>query len=267
MIEMVVGVCRNSSGLVSATFHALKDHELLRDATWFVVNSNSQDKTHLELEALSSSFAQFQYEVLSNDSERSSKIERIRRARNAYVSQIRISLPEHVAVIDFDSRLLRHVSLPSTLDFSREKTILTARQSWCYYDVFAFQPLRAWKPLEPFFWTSSLRSRIGNWFLRVIPTQILITFRAKRELEVRSAFGGFAVYPGDLFIQADYSSDSAWREECEHLSLHEQARADGYRVFIDPSLAYGRTNEHCFPCVFLDSFKQFFAGRGLIKNL
>jgi hypothetical protein len=258
MIELVVGVCKNSSGLVSDTFFALSEHALFQNAEWFVVESNSEDDTHLELQELAAKCSQFNFQLLSRDDEASTRIERITRARNAYVSEIRRRQPAHVAVIDFDARLLGKFSFPSSLNVRQTKHIVTARQSWCYYDIFAFEQLELKESAEFRADNISFIARLWNWIFKVIPRQIFLTWKSRKVLQVRSAFGGFAVYPGEVFNSADYSAKPHANGACEHTVFHAKAREEGYQIFIDPTFVYGRSNEHCFASFFLLTLSKFF---------
>lgn len=56
-------------------------------------------------------------------------------------------------------------------------------------------------------------------------------------IEVNSNFGGFGIYKHEDIMSCEYRPYSQTEDVCcEHVSLHEQIRSNGGKVFINPSL-------------------------------
>jgi hypothetical protein len=64
-------------------------------------------------------------------------------------------------------------------------------------------------------------------------------------IPVDSAFGGLAIYKRYLFDNVRYSSVLANGDPvCEHVTLHQQMKSKGARLFINPSLINSGWNGH-----------------------
>ena len=251
---MVVGVCKDAHNELAKAYNKLSKIPELRSAKWFVVESNSSEQNKQALFDMQNDISSLEVVSIGDDNESLSRVDRIRKARNRYVDEIRSSLPDRVLVIDFDKRLLRLIRIKDVLRQAQGKTILTARQSLCYYDVFALKKLgqSGSKPT---------RGRLNNWIFRTVPLQICMTFESRRGIKVASAFGGLAIYPGRVFTKVDYGKPEASEESCEHIYFHESAKKYGFDCYVHPELVYGLTNEHCF------ALSPFFLIRGLLRGL
>lgn len=89
-------------------------------------------------------------------------------------------------------------------------------------------------------------------------------------IQVDSAFGGFAIYRGNPFLNFDYTQlQVAKQNECEHVALHEKMVLRGLKLFINPKLINSNVNEHnimrikIIRKVIIKSvfFRQFLVGR------
>ena len=64
-------------------------------------------------------------------------------------------------------------------------------------------------------------------------------------IQVRSAFGGLAIYRTELFLKNDYSviCDRGFIRS-EHIDFHEKCIKDDYKLFINPKLINSTWNEY-----------------------
>jgi hypothetical protein len=75
------------------------------------------------------------------------------------------------------------------------------------------------------------------------PTQIYIPPTAA-PIEVKSAFGGLAIYKTRFLKGARCGYSERGVPDCEHVSLHREIRNRGGRLFILPSLRNSTQYEH-----------------------
>jgi hypothetical protein len=78
-------------------------------------------------------------------------------------------------------------------------------------------------------------------------------------IEVDSAFGGLAVYRRGALNGVKYAGlDKSGDQICEHVSLHEQIKANGGYIFINPRLINtGETTHSRVHCV-VPRLKRFY---------
>ncbi len=63
-------------------------------------------------------------------------------------------------------------------------------------------------------------------------------------IEVDSAFGGLAIYRREALLGGRYSGVHEGCAICEHVPLHAELRARGYRIFINPALINAHRTDH-----------------------
>lgn len=241
-----MGVCRNAHSPVRKAYQKLSELPVLSEAQWLVVESNSTPDSRKALVNFATALPNMRVVSLEQDPADTSRLERIRRARNVYVQEIRKVQPSKVLVMDFDRLLVGHIRVPPDALLSREDVVLTARQAFCYYDTFALRTLKEewkWKQKRN---RGSFWFKLYNWPIRTVPLQIRLSRLTRGRKEIASAFGGMAIYPGRVFLDHDYSGGKFSIEECEHVSFHKSLRNAGYKIFIEPKLIFGFLNEHCF---------------------
>lgn len=249
MDTMIVGVCKNSDAAVRKAYFKLSNIKPLDQAKWVIVESNSNTASKRALQDFAEISPAIEVICLSEDDKSSSRIERITRARNRYVEEIRVHKPKKVVVVDFDSLLVKFVRIPTEFFGTSNADIVTATQKLCYFDVFAFR-----EKDKDHSQKTTYSSPLLRWILEIAPKQIALTIRSRKKLEVGSAFGGLAIYPGEIFQSLNYQSVSKQNPICEHVSLNLLASELGYKCFIEPKMVYGFANEHCFlvsPLIFV----------------
>jgi hypothetical protein len=116
--------------------------------------------------------------------------------------------------------------------------VATANQSFRYYDIWA---LRADNWSEDDCWLeyrTLLNSHTQRRAKRIAVTKKMKSISANsKPIEVKSAFGGLAIYKIEAFVAGKYSGVNEKGEEiCEHVPFHEHLRKQGYKIFLIPSL-------------------------------
>jgi len=76
-------------------------------------------------------------------------------------------------------------------------------------------------------------------------------------IEVESSFGGLAIYRREALADALYVGVTASGEEVsEHVPMHQQLRAKGKRIFINPRFINAKYTEHSYPLLFPSRLKR-----------
>jgi len=128
----------------------------------------------------------------------------------------------------------------------RSRAGVMANQKGFYYDIWALRHHR-WCPqdcwVEYKAWCAKGLSHKATWAC-IGSRQVHIRSNAM-PIEVDSAFGGFAIYKTELLKgkrYQDFSKEGV--VACEHVSLHEEIRNSGGRLFVFPALMNSTSYEH-----------------------
>ena len=222
--------------------------------SWLVVESDSTDDTVGILRVLSETIPNFRYLTLGRlRDELPMRTERIAFCRDRYLDELRGNAlyrdVRYLAVVDLDGMnnlLSREAVLTcwSRTDWDG----CTANQAGPYYDIWALRH-RDWSPNDYFRQTLFLQ-RYGKTVREADQASVwarMITIPPTSEwIEVESSFGGLALYRRDAIpASARYVGLTPEGEGvCEHIAFHEQIRAHGGRLFINPGLINAGWTEH-----------------------
>jgi hypothetical protein len=220
-----------------------------------LVESDSSDTTLDVLEAASAEWPALRY--LSEGSLRErlpQRTARIAHCRNVCLEELKsnplYSEVTHVIVADLDR--VCHDLTPSALascwgpQAATDWAVCTANQGDWYYDLWALRH-PVWCPGDVWQEHAQLMPLLGSTeATNVTQFARMVHIPPNRPwIEVHSAFGGLGVYRREALLGARYMGlDEAGREICEHVTLHEQIRAAGGRVFINPALINARSTKH-----------------------
>lgn len=220
---------------------------------WLLIESDSSDATVSRLEELARRDGSFSYVSLGNLRERVPlRTERIAFCRNAYLDVLRTdaryAAVDFVVVADFDgvNSLLTEEAITSC--WRREDwDVCTANQRDRYYDIWALRHAE-WSPNDCWaqyrFLTAYGVAHAKAWSACVRSRMLRIS-RQAHWIEVDSAFGGLAIYRRSALQQGRYVGlDALGAECCEHVALHRELRAHGYRIYINPALINGDSPDH-----------------------
>lgn len=242
----IVGTIRNSArNLRSEVARYQGIFSQLGEVNFFLVESDSKDKTTDVLLELAKKYTNFRFVSLGNLENRyPSRVERITHCRNAYVSEIRKSPTLRsadftiVADLDNKSRLLTARNIEVSLNRNIQWSALFANQKHKYYDIYALR--------HPIWCPNDIREEIA-WYKKYFPNysaKDLATFKKMIKIPtdsdpipVDSAFGGLGIYRTESFLKFDYTpTNSNSHEISEHVVLNRKIVEGGGKIYIDPQL-------------------------------
>ena len=240
-----------------------------KEISVFLVESDSTDQTSKLLSNFASQIPNFSFLSLGNLKPTiPDRIDRIRYCRNKYVSYIRnipnSELPMYIAVADLDgmNKALSKKALVSCFN-KNDWDVVLSNQKFGYYDIFALRH-KEWQPNDCFTALEELKQKIPlknsnktnligkiklNWAYdrarnKAIYSKMIRIRRNSPWIQVNSGFGGFAMYKSQLFLQHDYSANSALTKESEHVALHNKIVSSGGKIFINPALINSNINTY-----------------------
>ncbi len=257
---LVVGLTKNSSKTIKSEISVIsKAFQHFSDVKWLVIESDSRDNTLLKLMELRDEVPQFCYLSLGSIADRYPlRTERIAYCRNSYLQEITNNAlyedVEYVVVADLDGMNVLLTQEGVTSCWANDDwDVCTANQQGPYYDIWALRhndwsPNNCWDQYEFLLKHNMARKRAR--FVAVHSRMVDIDERSEW-IEVDSAFGGFAIYRREALLGARYIGVNESGEEiCEHLSLHQAIKSNGYRIFINPKLINTGFNRHTKRFVF-----------------
>ncbi len=265
---LVVGLARNCEKTVRADIERIKSAlGASLSLHWLLIESDSSDKTVLELRKARDEVENFQFKTLGSLQLRFPKrTDRIAVCRNSYVNEIRSNKSfesiDYVVVADFDG-LNSHITRGAIEScWTRGGwDICAANQRGPYYDIWALRHPE-WSPNDCWQHYGFLLKFNGNpeCSLRAAVHSRMITIPEKSGwIEVESAFGGFAVYRKNLFEYSEYSGvNDQGEESCEHVYFHRQLAARKIRFFINPDLINAEYTEHSRGLLLLNTLYRRF---------
>jgi len=251
---MVVGLARNCAGTIEDVVTSMTAAmSMFACVHWYVVESDSDDSTTAALERLRDGMPNFDFVSLGRLRDSIPlRTARIAHCRNAYLREVQARLDtarlKYVVVADLDgvTSLLTETAISSCWS-RKDWDVCTANQDGPYYDVWALRHPE-WCPGDCFREMRYLR-RHGrskhSAALAAVYAKMLTIPPSADWVAVDSAFGGLAVYRAHLLRGVSYvglAEDG--QEVCEHVSLHQQIRAAGGKIYINPKMINASFTEH-----------------------
>ncbi len=251
---LLVGVARNCE--LTLRRDVLRLSESLKACmalSWLVIESDSSDKTLDVLQALASEVPSFRF-ISMGSLEESIPIRtaRIAHCRNIYLDELEAnplySEIDYVVVADLDgvNDLVTGDGF-ATCWMRTDWDVCTANQRGPYFDIWALRH-HLWSPNDCW---QQYRFLIAHKVpreaaLRAATFTKMMTIEETEEwIEVDSAFGGLAIYRRHALDGVRYVGlDDSGEETCEHVSLNNQIRTNGLRIFINPRLINTVDNDH-----------------------
>lgn len=248
----VVGSISNTENTLPDVVETISSAICFGEVSWFFVESMSVDKTPEVLTELREIHPNFDFVQLEQDPD-ANRIQRITEARNTYLEWIRRNsrFPDLVIVVDGDI-ILERLALESILKFWESGDLCwSASAHPAYYDIMA---LRVPNTVEKDYRLDVMKdiaSGVGivqSYYHRLFSRQEKIGKLG--DLQVRSAFGGLAIYRG-LPVR---NSNAIYRTavldvgfECEHVAFHyELAKEFPGGLKIDPEIVVSNPGHFSF---------------------
>jgi hypothetical protein len=254
---LVVGLVRNCGHSVAVEVAAISTAlRFVQHLSWLIVESDSSDNTLDVLQGLQARTQNFRFLSLGALGQHlPQRTARLAQCRNRYLLELRqnplYAEIDHVVVADLDgvNRDLTETAIRSC--WTRvDWDVCTANQRDAYYDIWALRhPL--WSPNDCWRHYADLIARglkPEYAHLVAVSSRMIAIAEDTDWIEVDSAFGGLAIYRRAILQDFTYSGlDASGGEICDHPTLHQQIRAAGGRIFINPRLINGGLNEHTAP--------------------
>lgn len=246
---LVVGPVRNCVKTIREDVYRIKDALSDYELRWYLVESDSNDGSVLELDKMKVEIPGFDYISLGSlESQYPSRTDRLAVVRNRYIEQVEKEDVDYVVVADLDNinSLLDKDAIRSC-DERDDWDVVCANQDGPYYDVWA---LRADNWLSHDCWVVADALRAKGVPLKVaMELEVYPHMRTipkdSEWIEVESAFGGFAIYKKEALMVGKYiGSYTSGRHMCEHVPMNKAIRQAGYKIFINPRLINCGVNEH-----------------------
>ena len=251
---LIVGLARNCEKQLTESVTKLRESfSSARMLRFIIVESDSADGTQDVLKRLAVENKNFNYVSLGHLQEQYPKrTDRITFCRNHYLKLIKNCSEyqdvDYVVIADLDGVNDKLSSDSVATCWSRtDWDVCTANQDGPYYDIWALRhplwsPNDCWKQAD--FLKSQGAGRFKSIFSAVYSRMIRIEPRSEW-IEVESAFGGIAIYRKTVLQNVGYVGLTPNGEEfCEHVSLHQQIRQNGGRIFINPRMINAAVVEH-----------------------
>lgn len=247
---LIAGVVRDcAKGIKTDILRLQSSLTNFNQVHWFVVESDSEDNTSLKLNELASDIDNFRFISLGTLSKQYSlRTDRIAFCRNIYIRELRENSLyreiDFVVVADLDgiNQLISQEAISSC--FTRDDwSVCTANQEGPYYDIWALRH-KVWCPNDcwqqsAFLKKYGLSAQKAN--LSAVYSKMLVIPEDAPWIEVDSAFGGLAIYRKCALEKARYIGvREDGTEICEHVTLHQQIRDHGFKIFINPALINAR---------------------------
>lgn len=251
---LVVGTAKDCAQYLKADIYKLQSALAdFKQVYWLVIESDSKDTTLQVLNKLALEIHHFRYLSLGSLSGKLPlRTERIAHCRNAYLKELRenplYEAIKWVVVADLDgaNNLISPQAIASC--FTRDDwDVCTANQQGPYYDIWALRheawcPNDCWQQAE-FLHRYGLRQKQAK-FSSVFSKMLVIPPKSLW-IEVDSAFGGLAIYRRCALEKANYVGiRNDGTEICEHVTLHQQIKNQGFSIFINPALINVETKKY-----------------------
>lgn len=242
---LVTGLARNVAKHLHIEIIKIENEvkKVFNSVSFLIIESDSNDGTLEVLENLKKTKNNFNYRCLGQlDRTYPNRIERLTLCRNTYVQEIRknkmYSKTEFIMVIDFDLKNNRlNLTVLKDLINRNDWSGLFANQTGFYYDIYALRK-KGWVEKDSFIEYRQLREiykpekakEIAIW------SKMIKISKYAKMISVDSAFGGLGLYRKNLFLEHDYSSESNYYLESEHVAFHKKIKELQGKLLIVPSL-------------------------------
>ncbi len=241
-----------------------KAFALFKDLHWFIVESDSSDRTVDCLATLQALVPNFHYKSMGQlAADMPLRTDRIAFCRNACLDEIKTNPllmgAKYLVVADLDNSQSQLTLEGVMSSFERDDWGgVTCNQSGLYYDIWALRH-PVWNPgdcwQQKFFLEGMNLSKDVASYSAVFSRMIQVP-QASQWIEVESSFGGLGIYKTEYLNHVRYEGKSdkgPWGGQvCEHVAFNAALRANGAQLFINPQMVNTSLNEHSFQSIIPD---------------
>ena len=253
---LVVGTLRDVENNIEKTLKCLDDaFSWVTNICWFLVESDSKDRTLSKLKILQKKYKNFRFISLGNlEKKLPLRSQRIGYCRQKYVEEIRSNVLykniQYVVVADLDkiNLGLKKEAVRSCWDTKIKWDAVFANQPGGYYDIWALRH-SMWSPADCFVeynWLISNGVRPSSAYYKSVTSKLLKLNSNLDWISVNSAFGGIGIYKRYLFNKSDYiyNKDNKVQEMCEHVNFNFTLIDKGYSLYINPKFVNSYNTDH-----------------------
>jgi len=238
---LIVGTVRNAGNHLLKTVKTLDSVFSHYNIDYYLVESDSSDKTVSVLKELSrkrSNVDFYSYGILSD--KLPNRIDRLILCRNKYLEYFRSSNVHknytYLVVADFDGVNLGLTKEAIISCISHDGwDVCTANQNGPYYDLWALRCAN-WLEVDCHAQYELDAARLGP--RRAYFKNFILPMLHKRSvawISTESSFGGLALYRSEIIKSFDYARNQ-FDIECEHVTFHRKLRSQGARIFMHAGL-------------------------------
>ena len=232
-----------------------------------MIESDSSDNTVNALRTLESTVPSFRFISLGHlGPTMPCRTQRIAHCRNVYLEELKSNLlyseVDYVVIADLDgtNNLVTADGFASCWMRSGWD-VCTANQRGPYYDIWALRHC-SWNPNDwfqqyNFLLAHNVRKEAARW--AACYSKMITIGTMEDWIEVDSAFGGLAIYRRQVLSGVNYVGlDERGDEICEHVTLNNQIRLSGHKIFINPKLINTAFTEHSHQLKLAPRLKRYY---------
>ena len=254
---VIVGTVRDCFKFLEQDILKLsKAFALFKDLHWFIVESDSSDRTVDCLVSLQALVPNFHFKSLGMlEKDMPLRTDRIAHCRNLCLTEINTNPllvgAQLMVVADLDNSQSQLTQEGVMSSFERDDWgVVTTNQSGLYYDIWALRhpvwnPSDCWQQ-KIFLEKMGLAKAVATY--SAVHSRMIEIPTTSEWIEVESAFGGLGIYKTTYLNNARYvglfHNGVKGGQVCEHVAFHESIRAHGARIFINPQMLNSSLNEH-----------------------
>ena len=247
---VIVGTVRNVGNTLNKNFYNIEKSLKGIPKTWYLIESDSSDKTLQILEKLKKNNTNFNYLSLGNlTNNYKNKLVRLAYCRNKYLEFVKKNKFEYMIVADLDLNFNSLHEKELLKCFKRKDwTVCSANCNGPYYDIGALRH-EIWSPNDATqqwkFYNNFSKDYVSN-SIRSIQSRMITIEKTKPWIRVESAFNGMAIYRVKNLNGCKYKGVYKNQKICEHVPFHNSIVKKKKKIFINPKLIFSKDkfNEH-----------------------
>ena len=219
---VIVGTAKNVEQYLPVIMKKMEDITLLFNRWYIIIYENdSTDNTLKVLQDWGMAM------VISEKGIKGPRTHVLANARNILLEEALKLNTEYIMIMDMDDKNLKltNEGILSSLNSSEDWAVMGANQEGQYYDLWALRTFDDWTPCDVW------NDKNCKQDYKDIPIDSPL-------IEVKSCFGGFAIYKTKYLNNCKYDgiSNKIKDEKCEHVSLNECIIHNGGKIYINPKM-------------------------------
>ena len=230
---VIVGTAKNIEMHIPNVIEKLEMiADIFRNSKIIIYENDSLDDT-LKLLNNWKDKSPFDIEIISEKNIEGKRTHVLSNARNLLLKKALELQTEYLLVIDLDDSIydLTQQSILSNFKHNDiDWACLGANQEYEYYDVWALRTFDDWLPFD---WVEC-RDEEKKDISYCLYSRYRKIEKTPNLIEVKSCFGGTAIYKTKYLKNCSYYGGTGQKEVCEHVKFNECIRKNGGRIYINP---------------------------------